>query len=115
MAKRLWRDHRRALIAAGVATLFLLGGGIALAYELLKPPADISNPNATFRPQKPKVQKRKTVAWPQYGYDRARTRYLPAKGIRPPFRKVWRYTDKPLLEFCLLYTSPSPRDRTRSR
>jgi outer membrane protein assembly factor BamB len=97
--KRVWREHRGLLIALAVAALFLLGGGVALAYELLKRPPDISNPEATFKPQKPKVQKRKTVSWPQYGYDRARTRYLPAKGIRPPFRKVWRYTDKPLLEF----------------
>ena len=41
----------------------------------------------------------KTVPWPLYGYDRARTRYLPAKGIVPPFRDLWRYTDRPLLEF----------------
>lgn len=96
---RLWREHRKALVVALVAVLFLLGGGVALAYELLKRPPDISNPEVTFKPQKPKKQKRRTVTWPQYGYDRARTRYLPAKGIKPPFRKIWRYTDRPLLEF----------------
>ena len=42
---------------------------------------------------------KKAVSWPLYGYDRARTRYLPAKGVKPPFRKLWRYTDLPLLEF----------------
>ena len=34
-----------------------------------------------------------------YGLNPARTRYLPAQGIKPPFRKLWRYTERPLLEF----------------
>jgi outer membrane protein assembly factor BamB len=94
-----WREHRHlALAVATVALVLLIGGGV-LAYELLKRPADIHNEGAAFQPQKPKVQKRKTVNWPLYGYDRARTRYLPAKGMRPPFHEVWRYTDGPLLEF----------------
>ena len=38
-----------------------------------------------------------------YGLNPARTRYLPAKGIKPPFRKLWRYTDRPLLEFPPIY------------
>ncbi len=72
---------------------------IVIAYESLKRPADVHNPDAVFKPEKPKKQIRKTVAWPLYGYDRARTRYLPAKGIKPPFKDVWRYTGQPLLEF----------------
>ncbi len=97
--RRLWREHRRLAIAIGAAALVLLIAGGAIAYELLKRPADIHNEAAAFQPQKPKVQKRKRVGWPFYGYDRARTRYLPVKGIKPPFRKRWRYTDGPLLEF----------------
>ena len=38
-----------------------------------------------------------------YGLNPARTRYLPAKGINPPFRKLWRYTERPLLEFPPIY------------
>jgi outer membrane protein assembly factor BamB len=97
--RRLWREHRRLALALGAAGLVLFLGSAAIAYELLKRPADIHNPHAAFQPQKPKRQERKTVSWPLYGYDRARTRYLPAKGVRPPFREVWRYTDRPLLEF----------------
>jgi outer membrane protein assembly factor BamB len=97
--KRLWREHRHLVLAVGAIALVMLIGGGVLAYELLKRPADIHNAEAGFQPQKPKRQERKTVSWPLYGYDRARTRYLPAKGIRPPFREVWRYTDGPLLEF----------------
>jgi len=94
-----WREHRRLVLAVAAAVLVLAVGGGVLAYELLKRPADIHNEAAGFQPQKPKAQKRRTVSWPLYGYDRARTRYLPAKGVRPPFQKRWRYTDRPLLEF----------------
>jgi outer membrane protein assembly factor BamB len=94
-----WREHRRLALASAAAVLLLLVAGGVVAYELLKRPADIHNDAAAFQPQKPKLEKRRTVSWPLYGYDRARTRYLPAKGVKPPFRKVWRYKDGPLLEF----------------
>ena len=96
---RLWKERRPLVLAVGLGTLALLIGGAVIAYEALKRPPDVHNPDATFQPQKPKKQRVKTVSWPLYGYDRARTRYLPVKGIKPPFRKVWRYTDRPLLEF----------------
>ena len=39
-----------------------------------------------FKPQKPPPPKEpKTVNWPFFGLNPARTRYLPAKGIKPPF------------------------------
>jgi outer membrane protein assembly factor BamB len=97
--ERLWREHRWATLALAVALLAVVGGAAGIAYDALKRPADIHNPNVAFHAQKPKVAKAKRVNWPLYGYDRARTRYLPAKGVRPPFRKVWRYKDGPLLEF----------------
>jgi outer membrane protein assembly factor BamB len=98
--KRLWRERRRLTYALLASALILLAGGAALAYELLKRPADIHNEAVPFVPQKPpKPKKAKTVNWPLFGLNRARTRYLPAKGVKPPFRKLWRYTGRPLLEF----------------
>jgi outer membrane protein assembly factor BamB len=72
---------------------------------LLKRPDDVHNPNAIFKPEKPKrpPKQAKTVNWPMYGLNPARTRYLPAKGIKPPFRKLWRFTGRPLLEFPPIY------------
>jgi outer membrane protein assembly factor BamB len=96
--KAIWRDHRAVTIAlAGGAAL--LAVAVLAGYELLKRPPDVHNPNVAFKPQKPKRQVRKTVNWPLYGYDRARTRYLPAKGVKPPFRLLWRFSGRPLLEF----------------
>lgn len=104
-AKRLWRERRGlalGLIVAGI--LAVLGAGI-LAYELLKRPPDVHNPSAVFVPQKPPKPKAKTVNWPIYGLNTARTRYLPAKGVKPPFRKLWRFTQRPLLEFPPIYVA----------
>ena len=97
--ERIWREHKRPAIALIAAAVVLAAGGAALAYELLKRPPDVHNADVPFQPQKPKKQEAKRVNWPLYGFDRARSRYLPAKGVKPPFKKVWRYTDRPLLEF----------------
>lgn len=98
-ARRVWHEHRRLTIAVAAALVVLLAAGAAIAYELLKRPADVHNTAVPFKPQKPPKPKAKTVNWPLFGRNRSRTRYLPAKGIRPPFRKLWRYTGRPLLEF----------------
>jgi outer membrane protein assembly factor BamB len=96
--KAIWTDHRPLALALAAGLIGLVIAVLA-GYELLKRPPDVHNSHAAFEPQKPKKQVRKTVDWPLYGYDRARTRYLPAKGVRPPFKPVWRYTGRPLLEF----------------
>jgi outer membrane protein assembly factor BamB len=113
---RRWRDapllrdadrllHQNRWLAVGILAFALFFSAAAVGYELLKRPADVHNPNATFVPQKPPPQPKvaKTVNWPMYGLNPARTRYLPARGIKPPFRKLWRFTDKPLLEFPPIY------------
>jgi outer membrane protein assembly factor BamB len=97
----IWRSWspRRRLITVGVATLAVAGAGVA-AYEILKRPGDISNPDATFveTPEKKKVIK--TVDWPVYGYDEERTRYLPSKDVKPPFGdSEWSFVAGKLLEF----------------
>ncbi len=98
-----WHSRRGLAIGLIVAALVVIAGAGLLAYQVLKRPADVHNPNATFVPQKPRKAKAKTVNWPMFGLDPARTRYLPAKGVKPPFRKLWRFTERPLLEFPPVY------------
>lgn len=98
-----WREHRRLALAGGAAVLILVVAGGILAYELLKRPPDVHNPNATFTPQKPPKPRRKTTNWPIFGLNPARTRYLPAKGVKPPYKLIWHYTGRPLLEFPPIY------------
>jgi glucose dehydrogenase len=103
--RRLWREHRPWAIGLMVAVVAAVAGGV-IAYEALKRPADVHNEDVInrFEEQKPPPPKEpKTVNWPIYGYDLARTRYLPVKGVKPPFRKLWRFTDRPLLEFPPIY------------
>jgi len=97
--------HRNRWVAVALLACALLFSAAVVGYELLKRPADVHNPDAIFKPQKPAAPppEAKTVNWPMYGLNPARTRYLPAKGIKPPFRKLWRYTEKPLLEFPPIY------------
>ncbi|HET7589909.1 MAG TPA: PQQ-binding-like beta-propeller repeat protein [Solirubrobacterales bacterium] len=90
-----------ALLALGIVF-----SGAIVGYELLKRPADVHNAEAIrhFKPHKPPPPKEpKTVNWPVYGFNPSRTKYLPVKGIKPPFDKLWRFTDRPLLEFPPIY------------
>jgi outer membrane protein assembly factor BamB len=100
--KRLWREHRRLAIALLAGAVMCLAG-IVVAYELLKRPPDVHNPNVSFKPQKPPKPQAKTVNWPMFGLNPQRTRYLPAKGVKPPYRLLWHFTEKPLLEFPPVY------------
>ncbi|MEZ5076861.1 MAG: PQQ-binding-like beta-propeller repeat protein [Solirubrobacterales bacterium] len=104
--KRIWRRRRGWAIGLAAALVLLVVGG-GFAYQQLKRPPDVHNAEAIERfvaPVEPKPEKKpRTVNWPVYGYDRARSRYLPVKGVKPPFEKVWRYTNRPLLEFPPIY------------
>src|SRR3954452_6471419 len=96
----IWRSWsvRRRLAVAGGATLVVVGGAALVAYLVTKRPADVSNLHAAFHEQKRPAPK--TVDWPLYGHDTARTRYLPAKHLDPPFRSSeWSFQAGKLLEF----------------
>lgn len=85
-----------------VGGLVLLVAGLAFAYSELKRPGDVNNESVPFKveppPQKAKP-KATTVNWPTFRFNNQRTGYLAAKKIKPPFERVWRYGDQPLLEF----------------
>src|SRR5215208_7178006 len=55
---------------------------------------------AGFHKQKRPKKKVETLDWPMYGYDPARIRYLPVKGLNPPFHSSqWSFQAGKLLEF----------------
>jgi outer membrane protein assembly factor BamB len=98
---------RVGLVAVAVLLLVVAG---AVAFVLLHEPGNVSHPNLSFTlppttsttvapPPKKKVVVN-DFEWPRYGYDAARTRFLPgAQRVHPPFRVGWRYEDYALLEF----------------
>jgi outer membrane protein assembly factor BamB len=94
---RSWSVGRRlAVVGAAIA---LVAGVAVAAYLVTKRPGDVSNPTASFHEQKRK-KKPETLNWPMYGYDPARVRYLPVKGVNPPFHSSeWSFQAGKLLEF----------------
>lgn len=97
---RGWSTQRRLALVGGV---LVTTAAVAVgAYLLLKRDSDVDCPppcelEATVEPKKKKV---KTVDWPVYGYDNARTRYLPTKRVKPPYRSSeWSFNAGTLLEF----------------
>lgn len=102
----LWHSRRRLMVILIACGTLAFAGVVVLTYELLKRPPDIHNSKVAFEPQKPpKPLKAKTVNWPIFGLNAARTRYLPAKGVKPPYRLLWHYSGRPLLEFPPVYAN----------
>jgi outer membrane protein assembly factor BamB len=102
-ALEIWRSWsvRRRMITVGAvvaAGLVAVGG----AYVILKRPSDIHS-EAAFNAKEKKVEEEHSVRWPLYGYDPERTRYLPAKGVRPPFHSRFLFDAGELLEFSPIY------------
>lgn len=105
----IWRDMtgaERGVLAA--ATLALAVTVVAAPFALLKRPDDVSNPDAAFareegagKEKEPKPAK--TVNWTRFGYDTGRSKFLDSPRVRPPFRKVWKYTGDELIEFPPIY------------
>ena len=97
---RSWSVRRRRLTVVGVLVALCAAGGL-IAYLSLKRPGDVLNEDAEFVPPKhQRHQKPETTNWPIYGYDRERTRYLPANDVKPPFaERLWKFDAGRLLEF----------------
>jgi outer membrane protein assembly factor BamB len=95
---RSWSVGLRLALVGGV--VLVIAGAAVAAYLVTKRPADVSNPNAAFHAQKREKKKPETLNWPMYGYDPARVRYLPVKGLDPPFHSSdWSFQAGKLLEF----------------
>jgi outer membrane protein assembly factor BamB len=98
------RRHEHESVAVAIAATVMLFAWTG--YDLVKRPGDVFNPNASFQPQAgPQIKRSsaKRVDWPLFGGNLARTKFLPAKGVDPPFRVVWRYETGNLLEFPPIY------------
>jgi len=101
----IWRQMTggERVVAAAVAVALAITV-VAGAYALLKRPGDVSNPDVAFSPEEGagkqrQPKPRKTVNWTRFGYDLGRSKFLDTPRIRPPFRKLWKWQGKELIEF----------------
>jgi outer membrane protein assembly factor BamB len=100
------RNRRRWPWIAAAVVLVLAGAAVGAYFAFFKKQGDYNNPNAAFEttpvvppPKQPRKPKPETFKWPQYGYQRDRTRFLDAN-IHPPFKILWRFKKgKGLVEF----------------
>jgi outer membrane protein assembly factor BamB len=105
------RGRWRWLALGGV--ICVVAAGAAFAYLTTSQPGDVSNPDVEFTDtqdtattstqREPKATEHPMddgFAWPEFGYTKTRTRYLPLKApLRPPFVTQWRVTGRELIEF----------------
>ena len=93
---------------AALAALILLAGGIVVGYVVYKrdKAADVRGSSteefvATEEeepPPPPPAEETLGVAWPLFGYGPERHRVGPSE-LKPPFRRVWTFRARQLLEF----------------
>jgi outer membrane protein assembly factor BamB len=94
----LWSTHRAATIAATVGLVAALGVG---GWLLLRNPGgseETTTSTAAPAPA-PAPAAPQTTGWPTYGLDAARTRYMPTRTVKPPYKVAWRYDARHLMEY----------------
>jgi outer membrane protein assembly factor BamB len=88
----------RVLIVSAAA--LLVAGAIVVAYLVVQRPGDVLDEDAAFEAKEKQKLEKEHVNWPLYGFDLERTRYLPAKGVEPPFDHRFLFDAHELLEFA---------------
>jgi outer membrane protein assembly factor BamB len=91
----------KALVVAGAAVVALAALGAAYLELWRHHAPTIRGTTATeFVPAQPAPKKPAPgLAWPTYGFDQERTRAAPSFRVRPPFRRLWTFHGRSLLEF----------------
>jgi len=93
---KLWASHRAASIAgiAGLVAVIGVGG-----YLLLRNPSSTSTSAPVTSVTAASAPAPETTDWPTYGLDPQRTRYLPSNVVKPPYKVLWRYDARHLMEY----------------
>jgi outer membrane protein assembly factor BamB len=92
----LWTRYRAATIAGAVALVAVLGVGgvLLLSNGGGSEETTTATTTTTAAPAGPPLS-----PWPTYGFDNARTRYLPTKEVKPPYKVAWSYDARHLMEY----------------
>ncbi|HEV2592649.1 MAG TPA: PQQ-binding-like beta-propeller repeat protein [Gaiellaceae bacterium] len=94
--------RRWLLVLGGLVVLAVLGAGIAY-YEHIKHAERNIQGSSTVEfvttPAPPPAPKEPGVAWPTYGYDSERLRFINGSTLAPPFTRAWTFHARSLVEF----------------
>src|SRR5581483_11421257 len=100
-APRLLADLRgraqvkRGLLAAGgLVVLALIGAGAAYYFHIKHAERNIKGSSTVefvATPTPPPQPKEPGIAWPAYGYDSERLRFLNGSTLAPPFKRLWTF------------------------
>ena len=108
MTRRRWVVAACGAVAAVLAAIGGYGLSVRQAGKDVRGSATVefvtTEAPTAGRPPSTTTQRRppapvETVAWGTYGYDDRRTRFDPDVALRPPFRRVWTFRGRALLEF----------------
>src|SRR5213593_4702439 len=93
--------RRWLLGGAAVVVVALLAVGVAWYLHVKHAGRDIHGSSTVeFVPTPPPPKpKEPGVAWPMYGYDSQRLRVASGISLAPPFRRVWTFGARSLVEF----------------
>jgi outer membrane protein assembly factor BamB len=89
-------------IGIGLCGAVLIAVGLAVAYHALRPhaPTIVGSPRTEYVPSTPPPAPAEPgVAWATYGHDGTRARAVAGLHVRPPFRRLWTFHGRALLEF----------------
>jgi outer membrane protein assembly factor BamB len=95
---------KRRFVIVGAAVLAALGAGVGV-YVLHVRHAGrnvVGSPTVEFHPTpapKPVRRRAGAISWPTYGLGAARLRAVDGLDLRPPFRRIWTWHGRALLEF----------------
>jgi outer membrane protein assembly factor BamB len=97
---------RRRILIGALLVLVLAGGALGAwrLYERRHPPDIRGSATVEFVPgdvpePRPQPARQAALTWPTYGFDARRLRFAPGVRLRPPFRRIWTFRGRVLLEF----------------
>jgi outer membrane protein assembly factor BamB len=94
--KNLWAYHRGATIAGMAGLIVIVGVG---GWLLLRNPSSSEEGTTSTAAASASAPAPRLTPWPSYGLNPARTRYLPTRAVRPPYKVAWTYDARHLMEY----------------
>jgi outer membrane protein assembly factor BamB len=94
----VWSNHRAWVLSGGAALVVAVG--LIVYFAVIKRPGDVECPDPCAIETEAETKPIVGIAdWPLYGLDEARTRYLNAPEVKPPYKIKWQFKAQHLLEY----------------